>query len=132
MSRDPIRKGEQNRLRKACPNESMVAGLSFRANEAKHILCGLMNIGDVIDPAGTFRARTLEYRDSAKIAIEELTPKLWKDRREFVQAERKKDEWASPSCLDGWMCPKSPTGACEYENGDMDECGHCGFPEERK
>ncbi len=123
---------EQNRLRKACPNESMVKGLSFRANEAQHILFGLMNIGDVIDPEGTFRARTQEYLNSAKIAIEELTPKLGKARRDFVQAEREKDEWASPSCIDGWMCPKSPTGACEYDNGDIDECDHCGFPEKRK
>ncbi len=125
-------KAEQKRFRLACPNESIVKGLSFRANEAQHILFGLMNIGDVIDPEGTFGARTQEYLNSAKIAIEELTPKLCKERREFVQAEREKDEWASPSCIDGWMCPESPTGACEYENGDMDECDHCGYPEERK
>jgi hypothetical protein len=32
----------------------------------------------------------------------------------------------------GWDCPISPTGKCEYKNGDMDACDHCGEPEERK
>ncbi len=132
MSRDPKRKGKQNRLRLDCPNEIMVRGLSQRANEAQQILFGLKAIGDVVDPGGKFAANVEKFLNEARSGIELLTPELGRQRREHVEAERRRDEWASPSCLDGWMCPKSPTGACEYENGDMDECDHCGFPEERK
>ena len=132
MSRDRIRKGEQNRLRLACPNEAIVRVLSHRANEAQHILFGLKTIGDVVDSKGEFTARIQKFLDEANNGITLLTPELGKQRREHVQSERKKDKWASPSCLDGWMCPGSPSGACEYENGDPDDCDHCGFPEERK
>jgi hypothetical protein len=125
-------KAEQNRLRLACPNEAIVRGLSYRANEAQHILFGLKTIGDVIDPEGKFAAKVKAFLDEANTGITLLTPELGKQRREHVQTERKRDKWASPSCLDGWMCPKSPTGACEYGNGDPDDCDHCGFPEERK
>lgn len=33
---------------------------------------------------------------------------------------------------EGWFCPKNPTGICAYENGNPDQCDHCGLPEERK
>lgn len=31
-----------------------------------------------------------------------------------------------------WYCPDSPDHFCHYDNGDMDQCGYCGEPEERK
>ncbi len=123
---------EQNRLRKACPTEAIVRGVSFRLNEAQHVMFGLKTIGEIVDPTGVCRLKTEQLIEDAHEAIGELTPRLSKERREFVQAERVKDRWASPSCLDGWMCPYSPNGACEYENGDQDSCDHCHFPEERK
>ncbi len=132
MSRDRTLRGEQRRLREACPNESIVRGLSSSLKEAQHVLFGLKTIGEIVDPTGQCTLKTEQYLEDAHEAIEELTPKLGEERRKFVQAEREKDTWASPSCVDGWMCPGSPTGACEYENGDMDSCDHCGFPEERK
>lgn len=125
-------KAKQSRLRLACPNEAIVRGLSFRLKEAQHILFGLKSIGDVLDPEGKFAAKVEKFLNEAHSGIELLTPELGKQRREHVQAERRKDKWASPSCIDGWMCPKSSTGACEYENGDPHDCDHCGFPEERK
>ena len=132
MSRDRTWKGEQNRLRKACPNESIVRDLTFRLGEAQRILLGLKTIGEIVDPTGSCALKTEQLIEDAHKTIEELTPKLGEERREFVQAERVKDKWASPSCLDGWMCPDSPTGACEYEGGDPDSCDYCGHPEERK
>ena len=132
MSTNPTRKSELKRLRLDCPNENIVKGLSYRANEAQHILFGLKTLGDVLDPEGKFATKVQKFLDEATSGIEMLTPELGRQRREHVQAERKRDEWASPFCIDGWMCPKSPTGACEYKNGDFDTCDHCGFPEERK
>ena len=126
-----MNKAEQ-RLRLDCPNEAIVRDLSWRANEAQHILFGLKNLGNVIDPNGECAVRTQQLLDQANSDITRLTPELGKQRREHVQTERKKDEWASPSCIDGWMCPDSLSGACEYENGDPDNCDYCGFPEERK
>lgn len=32
----------------------------------------------------------------------------------------------------GWECSDSPTGFCEYANGDYDCCDHCGEPSERQ
>jgi hypothetical protein len=133
MSRDRTRRSEQKRLREACPNESVIRDLSFRLDEAQHVLFGLKTVGDVVDPAGLCALKTEQFIEDAHEAIEELTPALGKERRDFVRAERVKDEWASPSCVDGWMCPDSPNGACDYEEGgDPDSCDYCGHPGERK
>jgi hypothetical protein len=123
---------EQNRLRKACPTEAIVRSVSFRLKEAQRVMFGLKTIGEIVDTTGVCRLKTEQFIEDAHESIGELTPRLSKERREFVQAERVKDRWASPSCIDGWMCPDSPNGACEYEGGDPDRCDHCGFPEERK
>ena len=32
----------------------------------------------------------------------------------------------------GWYCPENPNHYCEYNNGDDDQCDHCGEPEERR
>ncbi len=36
----------------------------------------------------------------------------------------------------GWFCPAAPEDAeapsCSYDQGDYDQCDHCGQPEERK
>lgn len=62
---------------------------------------------------------------SCKHVFKELTPKQMADR------------WLSISavCLVcgagfGWRCKVSPTGHCEYTDGE--ECAHCGMPDERK
>lgn len=33
---------------------------------------------------------------------------------------------------DDWYCPDSPDLVCHYRYGNMDQCDHCGLPEERK
>jgi hypothetical protein len=58
-----------------------------------------------------------------------------KKRREKVRLARVTDDWASPSGPGGWLCPKSATGYCWYDDEIdplNDHCMDCGFPRERK
>jgi hypothetical protein len=98
------------------------------------IISALINeaVSDDLDPEGLLVEKASQRMSDLECRIESIAGVLATERRDFCQAERRKDKWASPSCGDGWLCPDSPTGVCTYENGHYDDCDHCGFPDERK
>lgn len=116
--------------------EVMYGGLSGIVRGCKTVKSGLNKATrHVLDPDGTVWAKCDKLQAEAESGIAGIKEDLAKERKEVVAAERSKDKWASPSCLDGWLCPESPIGICVYEgrnNIDPDDCDYCGFPEERK
>jgi len=114
------------------PNEKIFRDMSEIIRQCKKVREGLVDTRHILDPLGMVASRCDNLITEAEIGLSKIANELAKERKAIVIAERKKDQWASPSCASGWLCPDSPTGACEYENGDPDDCDHCGFPEERK
>ena len=125
--------------RRARPLETTVGMLSDdrRAFQTikDNLLYSSMGVRMELDPEGLLAGKCQEQINVLDQRIESRAGALANERRQFVQTEREKDEWASPSGDGGWLCPKSPTGVCTYEDPEdhmNDTCDHCGFPEERK
>jgi hypothetical protein len=125
--------------RKARPLEAFCIGLSQQKRAFEDIKANLLHgpftVRAELDPQGYLAAKCEEQIVEIDQRLESRAEALAAERRQFVQAERKKDKWASPSAPgEGWLCPDSPTGICTYENDTAihDHCDYCGFPEERK
>lgn len=117
------------------PTEAIHREFKTMYDSAQTVKWSLPKIRHVIDPDGSVEARCDNLIAEAEKGMEDFADRLAKERKEYVTAERAKDEWASPSCHEGWLCPDSPTGVCIYEKTnpyDPDCCDHCGFPDERK
>ena len=114
------------------PNEKIFRDMCNIIRQCNKVKDGLVGTRHILDPLGMVHSRCDGLIAEAEKGLSNIVDKLAEERKELVTAERKKDEWASPSCADGWLCPDSPTGVCSYENGDMDACDHCVFPDERK
>lgn len=126
--------------RKVRPLEVFCTGLSQQKRAFEIIKANLLNgpsaVRAELDPQGCLAAKCEEQLVEIDQRLESRAEALATERRQFVQAEREKDEWASPSAPgEGWLCPDSPTGVCIHDN-DLstfnDNCDHCGMPEERK
>ncbi len=113
------------------PNEKIFRDMSEIIRQCKKVKEGLVGTRHILDPLGMVASRCDNLISEAEKGLSNIVDKLAKERKDIVVAERKKDEWASPSCAEGWLCPDSPTGVCQYQK-DWDSCDHCGFPEERK
>ncbi len=125
--------------RKARPLEAFCTELYQQKqafeNVKANLLHGPFTVRAALDPQGYLAAKCEEQIVEIDQRLESRAEALAAERRQFVQTERKKDRWASPSAPgEGWLCPDSPTGVCTYENDTPihDNCDHCGFPEERK
>jgi len=115
------------------PFEAIMKGFHTRVARAEQLLFYLHEIGHDVDAKGTCEAKTIKFRDQAMTDIKNLLPQLTMERREYVKTVRGKDQLASPSCPDGWLCPESPAGICEYSDSDNGEyCHYCDYPSERK
>ena len=118
------------------PFEKMYGGLAGIVRGCKTVKSGLNKATKhVLDPDGKVWARCDKLQAEAESGISSIRNDLAKERKEIVAAERKKNQWASPSCMEGWLCTNSPTGVCVYEDPDeinRDYCDYCGFPKERQ
>ena len=112
------------------PNEKIFRDMSEIVRQCKKVKEGLVGTRHILDPLGTVSSRCDTLTAEAEKALSKIADKLADERQRIVIAERKKDEWASPSCKEGWLCTNSSTGVCSYDRHEG--CVHCGYPEERK
>jgi hypothetical protein len=120
--------------RKARPLEVAVRLIASERESYVQLRQGLMDatVSRNLDPDSTLAVKVERKIAECEQRIESRAEALGTERRQFCKAERESDRWESPSCPEGWLCPESPTGVCEYEKGDWDCCDFCGDPGERK
>ncbi len=89
----------------------------------------IASVGQYLDPDGSIQRKAEEQIANLSSQVDEYG--IAAERKAFCKAEREKDEWASPSSPNGWLCVDSPNGLCSYEKSNHDDCDYCGFPDER-
>ncbi len=123
--------------RKARPLEVAVRLIASELDSYIKLRHGLMDdsVSRNLDPDSTLAVKVERKIAECEQRIESRAEALGTERRQFAEAERESDRWASPSCPEGWLCHLSPTGVCSYNDPEdfmNDTCDFCGDPEERK